>query len=89
MQPENRRRFLEIGAAAFCALQVSTRGVLAENLGERAETDMASDKVLQALLDSNAEAKTLLSTALAMLIFPKVTETGLAGIGGKRVKGVL
>ncbi|MEO9777434.1 MAG: YSC84-related protein [Sedimentitalea sp.] len=89
MLHQNRRKFLKFGIVASFALYAGAQGVAAENLAERAEIDMASDKVLQALLDSNTEAKTLSSTALAMLIFPKVTETGLAGIGGKRGKGVL
>ncbi|MDU9004557.1 lipid-binding SYLF domain-containing protein [Sedimentitalea todarodis] len=89
MHRQSRRRFLEFGVTVGLTACLGAHGAMAENLAERAEIDKASDTVLQVLLASNAEAKTLSESALAMLIFPKVTETGLAGIGGKRGKGVL
>lgn len=89
MKRQSRRKFFKTGVVAGLVLGLGAQSGAAENLAERGEIDTAAASSLQALLASNPKAKTLSESAVAMLIFPKVTEAGIVGVGGKRGKGVL
>lgn len=84
-----RRAMLTTSATAAMALFAGTGILKAEDLAQRAEIDAAADAALAKLLAENKHAKALADKASAFLIFPKITEVGIAGVGGKRGKGVL
>jgi lipid-binding SYLF domain-containing protein len=75
-----------VGAALICATHPS----MAQEQGKTAAAELASDSqaALQRLTASVPLAKTLVPTAHAILVFPKVTKAGL-GVGGQYGEGAL
>ena len=84
-----RRTFMSLAATSSLALLAGTGMASAENLAKRAKIDAKADASLEKLLAGNEHARALAEKATALLIFPSITEAGIAGIGGKRGKGVL
>jgi lipid-binding SYLF domain-containing protein len=75
-----------VGATLICA----ARPAIAQDQGKTAAAELASDSqaALQQLIASVPLAKTLMPSARAILVFPKVTKAGL-GIGGQYGEGAL
>lgn len=89
MIPFSRRSVLTLTLTAALTLFAGPQSVLAENLAERKEIDANADAALAMLFENNKQARPLSEKANAILIFPKITEAGIVGIGGMRGKGVL
>lgn len=85
----SRRTFIATAATSTLALVAGAGIASAENLEKRRKIDAAADESLQKLLAGNKHAKALAEKATAFLIFPRISEAGIVGIGGKRGKGVL
>lgn len=62
--------------------------VMPVSAADNAEVDALANASLEKLYQENAAAKELASSAVAKLIFPKITKAGL-GVGGEVGKGVL
>jgi len=75
-----------VGAALVCATHPS----IAQEQGKTAAAELAGDseKALQQLTALVPLAKTLVPSAHAILVFPKVTKAGL-GVGGQYGEGTL
>lgn len=89
MSHPSRRSFLAISAVSAAALFAGSGFAFAEDLAKRAEIDAEADTALAKLLSENTHAAELAKKASAFLIFPKVTEVGVVGIGAERGSGVL
>jgi len=74
-----------VGATLICAAPS-----MAQEQGKTAAAELANDSqaALQQLMASVPLAKTLMPSAYAILVFPKVTKAGL-GIGGQYGEGAL
>ena len=84
-----RRALLQMTTAATLSIGVGATAAFAEDMERRAEIDAAADASMAKLLADNEAARALSEKASAFLIFPKITEVGLAGIGVERGAGVL
>ncbi len=85
----SRRSFMITAASSSLALFAGTGMAHADNIGRRVKIDARADEALQKLVNQNEAAKILAEKAEALLIFPRITEAGIVGVGGKRGQGVL
>jgi len=84
-----RRDVLRNTACASLALVAGANASFAKDMEKRAKIDADADAAFASLISDNDAARALSEKASAFLIFPKITEIGIAGIGAERGTGVL
>lgn len=85
----SRRVFMATATTSALALFAGTGVANATNDKKRAKIDAQADAALEKLVAGNSQAKAFAEKATALLIFPRIGEAGIAGVGAKRGRGVL